>query len=124
MHARMRHRSGGLVPAIPRQHDTGELLMLARMNRAAAAETPATGHARCVSRSGAALWRNGERSGRTRQLRKLRIDCEDDTLPPPVEQPGIACRTGRRSCFVRAVRDGAVVEIAPRIAPEALHWQG
>lgn len=103
---------GGLVPAIAQQHDTGEILMLAWMNREALAETLATGRVCYWSRSRARLWRKGERSGQVQRLVELRLDCDADTLLLLVDQAGVACHTGRRSCFFRAVRDGRLETIA------------
>ena len=115
----------GLVPAIAQQHDTGEVLMLAWMNREAVTETLATGQVCYFSRSRGKLWRKGETSGQVQHLRELRIDCDGDTLLLLVEQEGVACHTGRRSCFFRAVRDGALVEIAaPLVSPEQLYGAG
>ncbi len=112
----------GLVPAIAQQHDTGEVLMLAWMNRAAIAETLATGRICYWSRSRRQLWRKGERSGQMQYLKELRLDCDGDALLLLVDQHGVACHTGRRSCFFRAARDGALVEIAaPLVSPEALY---
>ena len=120
--AAIRFDSAGLVPAIAQQHDTGEVLMLAWMNRDAVAETLATGRVCYFSRSRNALWRKGETSGQLQHLKELRLDCDGDTLLLLVDQQGVACHTGRRNCFFRAVRDGALVEIAaPLIAPEALY---
>jgi len=114
--------SQGLVPAIAQQHDTGEVLMLAWMNHEAVAETLETGRVCYFSRSRNALWRKGEISGQVQHLRELRVDCDGDTLLLLVDQHGVACHTGRRSCFFRAVRDGALVEIAtPLVAPEVLY---
>jgi len=112
----------GLAPAIAQQHDTGEVLMLAWMNRDAVAETLATGRVCYFSRSRNRLWRKGEQSGQVQQLKELRIDCDGDTLLLLVDQQGVACHTGRRNCFFRAVRDGALEEIAsPLVAPETLY---
>ncbi len=112
----------GLVPAIAQQHDTGEVLMLAWMNRAALTETLATGQVCYFSRSRNALWRKGESSGQTQRLIELRLDCDGDTVLLLVDQTGVACHTGRRSCFYRAVRNGALAEIAaPEISPETLY---
>ncbi len=112
----------GLVPAVAQQHDTGDVLMLAWMNREAVAETLATGRVCYFSRSRAALWRKGETSGQVQQLRELRVDCDGDTLLLLVEQEGVACHTGRRSCFFRAVRGGHLVEIAaPVVSPDVLY---
>jgi phosphoribosyl-AMP cyclohydrolase len=115
----------GLVPAIAQQHDTGEVLMLAWMNRAALEETLATGRVCYFSRSRGCLWRKGETSGQVQVLRELRVDCDGDAVLLLVEQTGVACHTGRRSCFYRAVRDGALIEIAqPLVPPEELYGRG
>jgi phosphoribosyl-AMP cyclohydrolase len=116
--------ANGLVPAIAQQHDTGEVLMLAWMNRAAVAETLATGRVCYYSRSRAALWRKGETSGQTQRLIELRLDCDGDALLVLVDQPGVACHTGRRDCFFRAAGSGGWREVADvQIAPEQLYGQ-
>jgi phosphoribosyl-AMP cyclohydrolase len=102
----------GLIPAIAQQHDTGEVLMLAWMNRAAVEETLRTGKACYWSRSRRALWRKGETSGQTQRLVEFRIDCDADTVLLLVDQTGVACHTGRRNCFFRAVRSGSLTTIA------------
>jgi phosphoribosyl-AMP cyclohydrolase len=92
------------------------------MNHAAVAETLSTGRVTYFSRSRGALWRKGETSGQVQRLLDLRLDCDGDTLLALVDQTGVACHTGRRSCFFRAARDGALTEIAaPLVAPEALY---
>ena len=112
----------GLIAAIAVHADTGEVLMLAWMNRDSLAETVATGRVCYYSRSRKALWRKGETSGQAQHLKELRIDCDGDTLLLLVEQEGVACHTGRRTCFYRALRDGALVEIAPPlVSPETLY---
>jgi len=112
----------GLVPAIAQQYDSGEILMLAWMNRESLAETLRTGQACYFSRSRGRLWRKGETSGQQQVLRELRIDCDSDAVLLLVAQTGVACHTGRRSCFYRAVRDGVLVEIAaPRVDPAVLY---
>jgi phosphoribosyl-AMP cyclohydrolase len=117
--------ANGLVPAIAQQHDTGEVLMMAWMNREAVAETLATGRVCYFSRSRQCLWRKGETSGQRQRLVELRLDCDGDALLLLVEQDGVACHTGRRDCFYRAAREGAWVEIAdPLVAPEALYGHG
>jgi len=122
--AAIRFDAAGLVPAIAQQHDTGEVLMVAWMNRDAVAETLASGRVCYFSRSRHALWRKGETSGQVQHLKELRIDCDGDTLLLLVDQEGVACHTGRRSCFFRAVRDGALVEIAqPLVSPETLYGE-
>jgi phosphoribosyl-AMP cyclohydrolase len=118
----IRFDAAGLVPAITQQHDTGEVLMLAWMNRDAVAETLATGRVCYFSRSRNRLWHKGESSGQVQQLVELRVDCDGDALLVLVDQTGVACHTGRRSCFFRAVRDGELVEIAaPEIDPAVLY---
>jgi phosphoribosyl-AMP cyclohydrolase len=114
--------ANGLVPAIAQQHDTGEVLMMAWMNRAAVEETLHTGRVCYWSRSRASLWRKGETSGQVQRLVELRVDCDNDCLLLLVDQTGVACHTGRRSCFFTAVRDGARTIIADvQIAPEQLY---
>jgi phosphoribosyl-AMP cyclohydrolase len=112
----------GLIPAIAQQHDTGEILMMAWMNRDAVAETLATGRVCYFSRSRDKLWRKGESSGQVQRLVEMRLDCDGDVILVLVEQTGVACHTGRHNCFFRAVRDGVLVEIAkPEVAPEDLY---
>lgn len=119
---RLKLNTDGLIPAIAQQHDTGEVLMLAWMNREALDETLATGRVCYYSRSRQALWRKGEQSGQVQQLRSLHLDCDGDTLLLKVDQTGPACHTGRRSCFYLQVEnDGVVVTSDPEIAPEALY---
>jgi phosphoribosyl-AMP cyclohydrolase len=118
----VRFDASGLVPAIAQQHDTGEVLMLAWMNRDSIAETLATGRVCYFSRSRGKLWRKGETSGQAQHLKELRIDCDGDTLLLLVDQEGVACHTGRRTCFYRALRHGTLVEIAqPLVSPESLY---
>jgi len=102
----------GLVPAIAQQHDTGEVLMVAWMNEEAVAETLDTGRVCYWSRSRQSLWRKGESSRQIQNLVEMRLDCDGDTLLLLVDQTGVACHTGRRNCFFRAVRDGELVTIA------------
>jgi phosphoribosyl-AMP cyclohydrolase len=112
----------GLVPAVAQQHDSGEVLMMAWMNRAAIEETLRTGQVCYWSRSRDSLWRKGETSGQTQRLVELRIDCDNDCLLLLVDQAGVACHTGRRSCFFTAVRNGARTIIADvQVAPDRLY---
>ena len=112
----------GLVPAIAQQHDTGEVLMLAWMDREAVRLTLAEGRAWYWSRARRALWRKGETSGQVQRLHELRLDCDGDAVLLLVDQEGVACHTGRRSCFFRALRDAEWAVIAePEIAPEQLY---
>ncbi len=114
----------GLVPAVAQQHDSGEVLMMAWMNRASIAETLATGRVCYWSRSRRRLWRKGETSGQVQQLVELSVDCDGDTLLLKVDQTGVACHTGRRSCFFRAWRDGTLEETqAVEVDPAKLYGE-
>ncbi len=99
--------SDGLAPAIAQDADTGLILMVAWMNREALALTVNENRAVYWSRSRQKLWRKGEESGNVQQLQELRLDCDNDVIMMRVEQiGGIACHTGRGSCFYRVLRDG------------------
>ena len=112
----------GLLPAIAQQHDTGEVLMMAWMNREALEETLRTGRVCYWSRSRRRLWRKGETSGQVQHLKELRLDCDGDTILLLVDQQGPACHTGRRSCFYNVLRgDRVEVADAPLIDPEVLY---
>ncbi len=113
MMAAIQFDAQGLVPAIAQQHDTGEVLMLAYMDRAAVEETMRTGRVCYWSRSRRAPWRKGDTSGHIQTLVDFRVDCDGDTLLVLVDQVGVACHTGRHNCVFRAVRHGALEEIAP-----------
>ena len=104
--------AGGLVPAVAQQHDSGEVLMVAWMNRAAVEATLREGQIVYWSRSRLKLWRKGESSGQTQRLVEFLIDCDGDTLLLKVDQTGVACHTGRRNCFFRALRGGKLETIA------------
>ena len=114
----------GLVAAVAQQFDTGEVLMVAWMDREAVRLTLAEGRVCYWSRSRQALWRKGETSGQIQLLREMRLDCDGDAVLLLVEQTGVACHTGRRSCFVRAwnrAADGWTVISEPEMAPEELY---
>jgi phosphoribosyl-AMP cyclohydrolase len=113
----------GLVPAIAQQHDSGEMLMMAWMNADSLRETLETGQVCYWSRSRQSLWRKGETSGQVQELKEMQIDCDGDTLLLKVDQLGVACHTGRRSCFYRAVRDGALMTIAEQLIDPANLYQ-
>jgi phosphoribosyl-AMP cyclohydrolase len=114
----------GLVAAIAQQHDSGEVLMLAWMNREALDETLRTGQACYWSRSRNRLWRKGERSGQTQRVVSLRLDCDGDAILLLVDQHGVACHTGRRSCFFREAGSDGLVEISqPLVTPEQLYGE-
>ena len=122
--AEVKFDENGLVTAVAQQHDTSEVLMLAWMNRRAVEETLRTGRVHYWSRSRQALWRKGESSGQTQRLVELRLDCDGDALLLLVDQTGVACHTGRRSCFFRAARDGKLATIAePLVTPGELYGE-
>ncbi|MGC3872302.1 phosphoribosyl-AMP cyclohydrolase [Halomonas sp. GXIMD04776] len=118
----IRWNSDGLIPAIAQQHDSGEVLMLAWMNRRSLEETLHTGRVCYWSRSRGKLWRKGESSGQEQHLKSAHLDCDGDTLLLGVEQTGPACHTGRRSCFYVALEDECGwVDTKPLIDPSALY---
>ncbi len=117
--------ANGLVACIAQQHDSGEILMMAWMNRDAIEETMRTGRVCYWSRSRGKLWRKGETSGHDQRLVELRIDCDGDTLLALVDQSGVACHTGHHNCFFRAVRDETLAEIAPVLVdPKQMYGNG
>ena len=89
----------GLVAAVAQDVKTGEVLMVAWMNKEALEKTLATGQVHYWSRSRGSLWRKGETSGHTQTLKELLVDCDGDTLLVKVEQVGPACHTGNKTCF-------------------------
>lgn len=118
--------ANGLVPAIAQERGSGDVLMVAWMNREALAETLAAGRAVYWSRSRSRLWRKGEESGHVQQVHELRLDCDGDVLLLKVTQlghdPGIACHTGRHSCFFRRLEDGAWRAVEPVLKdPESIY---
>ncbi|HYD65223.1 phosphoribosyl-AMP cyclohydrolase [Azospirillum sp.] len=118
----IRFNADGLVPAIAQQEGSGEVLMMAWMNRDAVVETLSTGRVCYWSRSRGGLWRKGETSGQVQRLKEFRIDCDGDTLLLVVDQDGVACHTGRRSCFYRTARDGELVTVLDVLrSPESLY---
>ncbi len=120
--ATVRFNDDGLVPAIAQRAGTGEVLMMAWMNRDALVETVTTGRVCYWSRSRQALWRKGETSGQCQHLKELRVDCDGDTLLVVVDQDGVACHTGRRSCFYRSWGDDGFATILDvETTPEHLY---
>lgn len=95
--------SNGLIPAVVQQHDTGEVLMVAWMNRDAIRRTLRGPNAWYFSRSRQELWEKGATSGNVQTVRSVTVDCDADTLLVAVEQTGVACHTGSRSCFTRTL---------------------
>jgi phosphoribosyl-AMP cyclohydrolase len=109
-------KSGGLVPVIVQDHGTGEVLMLAYMNREAWEKTKETGNACYWSRSRNKVWMKGETSGHYQVVKEILIDCDGDTLLLKVEQRGgAACHTGYRSCFYRKVQQGEVTLVGQKV---------
>lgn len=97
----------GLVPAIAQDADSGRILMMAWMNAESLQRTVEEGHAVYWSRSRGKLWRKGESSGHQQRIREIQLDCDGDAIVLLVEQQGgIACHTGRQSCFYRSLRSG------------------
>ncbi|MCX7156441.1 MAG: phosphoribosyl-AMP cyclohydrolase [Rhodocyclales bacterium] len=104
----------GLVPAIAQDAATGEVLMFAWMNREALALTAESGHAVYWSRSRGRLWHKGEESGHTQKVLELRVDCDKDVVLLKIEQSGgIACHTGRRSCFFNRLETSGWRDVEP-----------
>ena len=97
----------GLVPVIAQQHDSGRVVMFAWMNRESLALSVQTGYAVYWSRSRQRLWRKGEESGHQQKIIDIQLDCDADVILLKIEQQGgIACHTGRQSCFYRSLHDG------------------
>lgn len=107
----------GLVPVIAQEAHTKDVLMFAYMNREALAETARRGEAVYWSRSRGRLWHKGEESGHIQKVHEIRLDCDADVVLLSVTQlghePGIACHTGRHSCFFQVLRDGQWVTVDP-----------
>jgi len=109
-------KAGGLVPVVAQDAATGQVLMLAWMNREAFDETLRTGRAVYYSRSRGKLWRKGEESGHVQHVREVLVDCDADTVLLKVEQVGgAACHEGYASCFFRRVEDGELRTVAERL---------
>jgi phosphoribosyl-AMP cyclohydrolase len=119
----------GLVPAIAQEIGSNDVLMFAFMNREALARTAQTGQAVYFSRSRQRLWLKGEESGHIQKVHELRLDCDNDVILLKVEQlgaelgePGIACHTGRHSCFFQLLKDGAWKTVEPVLKdPERIY---
>jgi phosphoribosyl-AMP cyclohydrolase len=113
----IRWGADGLVPVIAQERGSGDVLMFAWMNREALARTAQLGEAVYWSRSRQRLWHKGEQSGHVQQVHQIRMDCDNDVLLLEVTQlghePGIACHTGRHSCFFQRYDNGAWHAVAP-----------
>jgi len=119
----IRWTEDGLVPVIAQQAETGKVLMFAWMNRESLALTVTEGYAVYWSRSRNRLWRKGEESGNRQKVIGLFLDCDEDVILLKVEQEGgIACHTGRESCFYRNLVDGQWQTVEPVLKnPEAIY---
>lgn len=114
----------GLVPVVTQDSQSGRVLTLAWMNREALAQTVERGEAVYWSRSRKRLWRKGEESGHVQKVLELRLDCDADALLLKVEQVGgIACHTGRESCFFRRLEDGRWISTDPVLKDPSLIYR-
>ncbi|CAL1241832.1 phosphoribosyl-AMP cyclohydrolase [Candidatus Methylocalor cossyra] len=121
----VRFSTEGLIPAIAQEASTGQVLMVAWMNREALQLTAAEGYAVYWSRSRQQLWRKGEESGHRQRIVEIRLDCDADVVLLRVEQHGgIACHTGRHHCFFRVLRDGRWETVEPVLkSPAAIYGE-
>jgi phosphoribosyl-AMP cyclohydrolase len=119
----VRWNADGLIPVIAQEAGSGQILMVAWMNREALELTAAEGHAVYWSRSRKKLWRKGEESGHRQKVHEIRLDCDEDVVLLTVEQiGGIACHTGRHHCFFRVLRDGQWETVEPVLkSPESIY---
>ena len=123
IYSEIKFNDDGLVPAIA-QSTEGEVLMMAWMNKEAIEETLTTHRVCYYSRSRGKLWRKGESSGQIQTLVSLIIDCDGDTLLAKVKQEGVACHTGRRSCFYKQIDDDKIqINQEVEVAPESLYGE-
>ena len=110
-------KSDGLIPAVAQDHESGEVLMLAYMNQTAWELTLTSGIAHYWSRSRGKIWKKGETSGNTQEVKEIRIDCDRDCILLRISQNGgVACHTGHRSCFYRTAQDGELVTLPSETA--------
>ena len=122
----IRWDSKGLVPVIAQEQGTNDVLMFAWMNREALQKTAELGQAVYFSRSRNKLWYKGEESGHVQKVHEIRMDCDNDVILLKVTQlghePGIACHTGRHSCFFSVLKDGAWIAVEPVLKdPESIY---
>ncbi len=113
----------GLIPVVTQETGSGRVLTVAWVNREALQQTAVTGEAHYWSRSRKKLWHKGEESGHVQKVKAVRLDCDEDVLLFEVEQVGgIACHTGRHSCFFQELRNGNWVEVDPVLKdPKAIY---
>jgi len=119
----IRWTADGLVPVVAQEAGTGQVLMVAWMNREALALTAEEGYAVYWSRSRGRLWRKGEESGHRQKVLEIRLDCDEDVVLLKVEQAGgIACHTGRHHCFYRVLKDGRWETVEPVLkSPDSIY---
>jgi phosphoribosyl-AMP cyclohydrolase len=121
---KLKFDGNGLIPAIIQDQRTGRVLMMAWMNRASLEKTIETGRTHFWSRSRQKFWMKGETSGHTQTVKDIGFDCDGDVLLIQVEQVGVACHEGYRSCFFRSIADaGATVKVTePQlVSPERIY---
>jgi len=109
-----------LIPAIAQDAQTNEVLMLAYMNQEAYNLTLNTGYAHYFSRSRRRIWKKGESSNHTQEIKDMLLDCDGDTLILKINQNGVACHTGRKSCFFTSITQDKIVE-APEVDTDAIY---
>jgi phosphoribosyl-ATP pyrophosphohydrolase/phosphoribosyl-AMP cyclohydrolase len=102
-------KQGGMVPVVTQDANTNEVLMLAYMNKEAVELTLSTSFAHYFSRSKQRMWKKGESSGHTQKVIDILLDCDNDTILLKVEQEGVACHTGRKSCFFTSIKSGKTI---------------
>ncbi len=118
----LKYDANGLVPAIVQDAQNGQVLMLAYMNRESLRRTVETGLCTYWSRSRQQFWVKGETSGHVQRVKRILVDCDADAVLIQVEQVGVACHTGHRSCFFREAEGSMLVEIEPvLIDPESVY---
>ncbi|MFN7016937.1 MAG: phosphoribosyl-AMP cyclohydrolase [Fimbriimonadales bacterium] len=119
---KLKYDANGLVPAIVQDAQNGQVLMLAYMNRESLRRTVETGLCTYWSRSRQQFWVKGETSGHVQRVKRILVDCDADAVLIQVEQVGVACHTGHRSCFFREAQGSTLVEIEPvLIDPESVY---
>jgi len=109
-----------LIPAIAQDYETNEVLMLAYMNQEAYNLTLSTGYAHYFSRSRQRIWKKGESSNHTQEIKDMLLDCDGDTLILKINQNGVACHTGRKSCFFTSITQDKIIE-APQVDTDAIY---
>lgn len=118
----LKYDSNGLIPTIIQDAENGQVLMIAYMNRESLQHTVETGLCTYWSRSRQKYWVKGETSGHVQRVKRILVDCDADAILIQVEQVGVACHTGHRSCFFREAQDENLVEIEPVIIdPETVY---